>query len=164
MKNSSSNQHVHDKIHGNKKRKQKRSKKSINSHGEKRYFIAEGSETIRVMIQNCSTSRDPTWNTTKERKGSTTTHHDDNADCIRRNPIPVHIISILVKPSIFFEEPTNLLSTLHKLYPSTNQISDESNNEKKNAKSNDPLLSISITPPFQIIVSSEETISELIGE
>ena len=100
---NTNNQHSHDRVNGNKKRKynMKSANSGTNSNEEKRCFIAEGSETIRVMIQNCS-SRDSHSSKTTESKSPPTAHYDiGDASSIQSNPSPIHIISILVKPSIF---------------------------------------------------------------
>jgi tRNA G18 (ribose-2'-O)-methylase SpoU len=92
----------------------------------KRSFIAEGTETSRLMIERSS-------------KCSNTTTRDDS-----------ELVSILVKPATFFEEPVQLLSTLQECFPRI--FSDKEGHVENEYQ-----------PKFQIIIGSEETLTQIVG-
>ena len=76
-----------------------------NATKDRRYFIAEGTETVRMLLERSA----------KDKSGS------DLAE------IKIH--SILTKPSPFFEDPVNLRKTLVKSYPDCFQgLADGSHN------------------------------------
>ena len=90
-------------------------------------FVAEGTETVRLLIQQ-----------------STKEACQCSGDCEERKPI--QILSVLVRPSSFFEEPVKL-------------ISDVSHSKTKAEQSQ----SLSQSPPFHVLIASEDVQSRIAG-
>jgi tRNA G18 (ribose-2'-O)-methylase SpoU len=84
------------------------------------YFIAEGTETIRLLIQQ---SR-------------------------KKNPLKIHVNSIVVKPSVLFDEPVNLLQDLERI-----ALQRDSNDDSTQASRS----------PFHVFVAEEHIMSKLAG-
>ena len=96
--------------------------------GERRLFVAEGTEPVRMMIQKCHI--EPFEST-------------GDGSC-EEMPPPPRLVSVLVKPAPFFQDPVNLLREM----------------EVRNlVRSEDPVAS----PPFNVIVANEDVISEIVG-
>ena len=75
---------------------------SSNNNAKKkkdRTFIAEGTETVRMMIQRCEIAT-----------GKTSSDYDD----IELQPPPIRLLSILSKPATFFDAPTHLLGDVEE--------------------------------------------------
>lgn len=98
--------------------------------GERRLFVAEGTEPVRMMIQKCHA--EPAFESTGD------------GSCCEEMPPPPRLVSILVKPAPFFQDPVNLLREME----GRNLVSLE-----------DPVAS----PAFNVIVANEDAISEIVG-
>ena len=96
---------------------------------ERRLYVAEGTEPVRMMIQKCHA--EPVIKSTGD------------GSC-EEMPPPPRLVSILVKPAPFFQDPVNLLREIE----GRDLVSLE-----------DPVAS----PPFNVIVASEDAISEIVG-
>lgn len=72
---------------------------TVNRH--QNYFIAEGTETVRMLIEKCASVAD--------------------TDC-ENGTKSLILLSILTKPATFFEDPVNLQKTLEQSYPSFRKI------------------------------------------
>ena len=76
---------------------------SSNNNAKKkkdRTFIAEGTETVRMMIQRCEIAT-----------GKTSSDDDDTET---EHPPPIRLLSILSKPATFFDAPTHLLGDVEE--------------------------------------------------
>ena len=103
---------------------------NTNSSDEKSMFIAEGTESVRLMIQKCA----------KQSATSKQTSNNSAIKEVQKSP-PVRIISIMCKPATFFDQPVCLLDELVK-----QQCISEEN-----------------SCPFNIIVGTEEVLTEIVG-
>ena len=99
---------------------------------EERLFISEGTEAVRVMVQRCHSGGLDTTSRAAMSKGG-----DDANDKSESLP-PVHLRSILCKPSTFFEAPVSLIDDVEKRI---------SNNQ----------------PPFKVIIGCDDALSEIAG-
>ena len=110
---------------------------STNRYDQRLRFIAEGTETIRLLIQ----------------QQFTTICQDDGS-----NPAsgiwsePIQIESILVKPNLFFDPPVHLQKDVDNVLSAIESTQGE--HEHKYS---------TINSPFQIFIASIETISALAG-
>ena len=104
----------------------KRKEQLLSSHCSEekaeRLFIAEGTETVRLLVQRCS--------------GDSSSEDDINGAVA--SPPPVRMHSILCKRNTFFEAPVRLIDDVEK------RISNKQ-------------------CPFNVIIGSEDAISEIIG-
>lgn len=92
------------------------------SKSSERLFIAEGTETIRILIQQSLRQSNPSMN-------------------------PIRVKSIFVKPSVFFDSPVHLLQDIQKIY-NTSKYAEEA---------------VKIYPPFQVIIGTEDVLSNVAG-
>ena len=97
-------------------------------NGGERLFISEGTEAVRMMVQRCIEC-------TYSSAGETSNGTDSR-------PPPIRLLSILSKPSTFFDSPTHLLRDI----------------QGRNLLGGSP-----ITPPFKIVIADEEALSEIAG-
>lgn len=102
-------------------------------------FIAEGTETVRLLIQQ-----------------STEEACQCSGDCGQRKPIK--IVSVLVRPSSFFEEPVKLISEVKKTACSHQVMAITCSHTKTKAKQ-----SQSQSPPFHVLIASEDVQSRIAG-
>lgn len=112
----------------------------IHASNGTRYFIAEGTETVRMLLEQSAVDTNDADTSSSERDG-------DNSN---RKRIKIH--SILTKPSPFLEEPVNLRKTLCESYQSVFDKRGDSNNSDASS-----------TLPFQVIVGSEKAMTEIVG-
>lgn len=96
---------------------------SKGTHTNSRLFVAEGTEAVRLMMQKC-----------EHRPISDSCGVNESGGM---NP-PVHLLSILSKPSTFFDPPTCLID----------ELKDYSTNEAL---------------PFNIIIGTEDALTEIVG-
>lgn len=108
-----------------------------------RYFIAEGTETVRMLIEQSTA-------------GVNANDKSDDAD--RTRQIKIH--SIFIKPAPLLEEPVNLRNTLSKSYPN---VFDEIEHDCSTRTSTAPNFSTHNQLPFQVIVGSEKAMTEIVG-
>lgn len=104
---------------------------------ERRLFISEGTEAVRMMMQRCEPC-------TETNSPDATPSYDNESPL---SPPPVRLLSILSKPATFFDSPTHLLLDV----------------EKRNFINGSSSSSLSSVPPFKIIIASEEALSEIAG-
>ncbi|GAX26052.1 hypothetical protein FisN_4Hu446 [Fistulifera solaris] len=84
------------------------------------YFIAEGTETIRLLIRQST----------------------------ENNPLKIHVNSIVVKPSVLFDEPVNLLQDLERI-----ALKKDSNDGSHKTS----------RVPFHVFVAEDHIMSKLAG-
>jgi tRNA G18 (ribose-2'-O)-methylase SpoU len=97
-------------------------------NGNERLFVSEGTEAVRMMVQQCAGCTDSF--------GGETLHGTEST------PPPIRLLSILSKPSAFFDSPTHLLHDIQ----GRNQLDGSSE-----------------IPPFKIVIADEEAMSEIAG-
>lgn len=106
--------------------------KSAKNQGS-RLFIAEGTETVRLLVQQCVESR-------------------------REGNEPIKVISILVKPATLFDEPVFLLREVQEAAVLLARKKDSTNDSSTQGAD-----TLSNAPPFHLLVASEEALSECAG-
>lgn len=128
---------------GNTRQAKKRRRISSNGCNKeyRNYFIAEGTETVRLLIQQFSktspkTSREPS--SSKESLSSSSIP-------------PIEIKSIFVKPAVFFDDPVSLIDDVNNCMQDTaptvsNTVA--SSNKK---------------PPFHVLIGTDDVISKVAG-
>ncbi|KAL3795728.1 hypothetical protein ACHAW5_004498 [Stephanodiscus triporus] len=97
-------------------------------NGSERLFVSEGTEAVRMMAQRCLKCTD--------------SPAGEISNSIDSRPPPIRLLSILSKPSTFFDSPTHLLHDI----------------QERNL-----LGGSSATPPFKIVIADEEALSEIAG-
>ena len=119
--------------------------KDLPSHTHNKYdqrlrFIAEGTETIRLLIQqqHCQKYRDDI----------------SNPNVVPWSPI-IHIESLFMKPNLFFDSPVQLQTDVDALL-TTRTTQEDGDDEATTATPMPP-------PPFQILLASMETLSTVAG-
>jgi len=156
---------------------------NVASTGEQ-YFIAEGTETVRLLIQHCAESS-PTNRHTHQ------THNSNVVGLgIEEGEDRIRILSIMSKPGAFFDGPVNLLADIKRSFPSTTTTKNINNNNNNN-KQDDSIIptngtitkntvtqkedqntkkrptvmttTTTTTPPFKIILGSQEALSHVVG-
>ena len=101
---------------------------------EERLFISEGTESVRLMVQRCDSTCPPNTTTARAQQ----IEHENNIKQFNASPPPVRILSILCKPSTFFESPIRLIDDVEK------RISEEG-------------------APFKVVIGTEDALSEIAG-
>ncbi|KAL7469256.1 hypothetical protein ACHAXS_009517 [Conticribra weissflogii] len=129
------------------------SSQAIN-HGEeeRRLFIAEGTEPVRLMIQRCQSTPDDDQNASSMSASTESTSSTSMP--------PVKMLSILSKPAAFFEPPVCLLNDIEKrkfITPAPLSENSSPHSPLKQQAGNE------INPPFKIIIGSEEALTEIVG-
>lgn len=119
---------------------------NMNNDKEKEnLFIAEGTETVRMMIQQCKAAT-ITHNTSDG--DNTCAQVTKSSDNEQQQTPPLHLVTILSKPATFFDQPIHLLGDIEQ----RNLIN------KSSTTTND-----SICPPFKIVIANEDALSEICG-
>jgi len=119
---------------------------TINDEEKDRLFIAEGTETVRMMIQQCEAAT-ITHNTSN---GDNTCAQVTNFNDIQQHqPPPIRLVTILSKPATFFDKPIHLFGDIEQ----RNLIN------KSSTTSNDNISS----PPFKIVIANEDALTEICG-
>ena len=97
-------------------------------NGNERLFVSEGTEAVRMMVQRCA--------------GWTESFASEIVHGTEQTPPPIRLLSILSKPSAFFDSPTHLVHDIQGRY-----VLDGSTE----------------IPPFKIVIADEEALSEISG-
>jgi len=119
---------------------------NMNNDKEKeRLFIAEGTETVRMMIQQCKAAT-ATHNTSDG--DNTCAQVTKSSDIEQQQLPPLRMVTILSKPATFFDKPIHLLGDI-----------EQRNLINKSSTSNDSISS----PPFKIVIANEDALTELCG-
>eukprot|EP00978_Attheya_sp_CCMP212_P027885 scaffold94607_cov56-Attheya_sp.AAC.11 len=122
-----------------------------------RLFIAEGTETVRVLIRQSAAA---------------------SSRSLSSGVTPVRVVSILIKPNTLFDEPVRLLADIEKisLLPTKDDSgidsitsgttvlpANEDSVSGESAMSHQDLPTLEGTPPFHIIIGSEDSLSSIAG-
>jgi len=135
----------------------------------RKLFIAEGTETVRLMIERCRGSSYSSNSLTE--RDIQQQHSNDNNE----------VVSILTKPTTFFEDPVNLLQSMKKSFPSYFEQIDKERKFRMNGDHVDAGNKSDITGsqkqkqhqtisqqqqhtiPFHVIIASEKVLSKIAG-
>lgn len=121
------------------------------TENENQYFIAEGTETIRLLIQQLR-------NVSK----SETEPNIIDPHFVPYQPIKLQ--SIFIKPSLLFDQPVHILNDIEKTYSPSSSIGNDGGEEEKANDSNvDNKYLFPTCPPFHIFVGTEDIISSIAG-
>jgi len=126
------------------------SEQSNQDEEERRLFIAEGTEPVRLMIQRCHF----TSNDDEEASSISASTQSTSGTSIPT----VKLLSILSKPAAFFEPPVCLLHDIEN----SNRVNLTNLSENSSPHS---LFAgrVKTIPPFKIIIGSEEALTEIVG-
>lgn len=126
------------------------SEQSNQDEEERRLFIAEGTEPVRLMIQRCHF----TSNDDEEASSISAPTQSTSGTSIP----PVKLLSILSKPAAFFEPPVCLLHDIEN----SNRIGPTNLSENSSPHS---LFEgqFKTIPPFKIVIGSEDALTEIVG-
>ena len=118
----------------------------------RRIFIAEGTETVRLLIQRC---RHPSMHSSRHDKRNGNDYEDGNEYEYKHD-----IVSILTKPTTFFNDPVNLLKTIKEIFPS---YFSRNKDDNKDFNDNNDMMKQGHQFPFHIFIGAENILTEIAG-
>lgn len=120
------------------------------TNGGEKIFIAEGTETVRLLLQQLCRDNTPA-NSSQRRSNSYLLP-------------PIQVQSIFVKPSVLFDPPVSLISNVEQAWNSIDAFSKETGRNSSAIDNSSSTKSLQPPPPpFHVLVGNEDVQSAIAG-